>query len=119
MSPRCKNSQAVKHQEKASAEIRGEVSEQSPWCFLQGISWWIFWGLFPWKSRNIPPKNPRQNSNQNLGASQPESTLQGSGLDKTATDCLKHVETMVLLRALCSALCGLSSFGNSPPMVSY
>ena len=31
-----------------------------------------------WK---IPPKNPRQNSNQNLGVSRPKSTLQGSGLE--------------------------------------
>ena len=31
-----------------------------------------------------PPQNPRQNSNQNLGVSQPKSTLQGSGLDKSS-----------------------------------
>ena len=29
----------------------------------------------------IPPQNPQQNSNQNLGVSRPKSTLQGSGLD--------------------------------------
>ena len=29
-----------------------------------------------------PPKNPQQNSNQNLGVSRPKSTLQESGLDK-------------------------------------
>ena len=28
-----------------------------------------------------PPKNPRQNSNRNLGVSRPKSTLQGSSLD--------------------------------------
>ena len=32
-----------------------------------------------------PPKNPRQNSNQNLGVSRPKSTLQGSGLDISAS----------------------------------
>ena len=35
-----------------------------------------FWVDFP-----NPPKNPQQNSNQNLGASRPKSTLQGSGLE--------------------------------------
>ena len=41
-------------------------------------------GLFPWKKtggKKNPPKNPRQNSHQKLGASRPNSTLQGSGLD--------------------------------------
>ena len=38
-----------------------------------------FFGLFLGKSRN-PLKNPRQNSNQDLGVSRPKSTLQESGL---------------------------------------
>ena len=39
--------------------------------------------IFPWKKKTgqkIHQKNPRQNSNQNLGVSCPKSTLQGSGL---------------------------------------
>ena len=36
--------------------------------------------LCPWRRAGgkHPPQNPRQNSNQNLGASRPKSTLQGS-----------------------------------------
>ena len=46
----------------------------------------IFGGLLPWKKKNRggknPPENPRQNSNQNLGALRPKfQILQGSGLE--------------------------------------
>ena len=42
-----------------------------------------FSGLFPWKKQEekSTPKNPRQNPNQNLGASRPKSTLQGSSVE--------------------------------------
>ena len=35
-----------------------------------------------WKKEENLPQNPQQNSNLNLGASQPKSTLQGSGLER-------------------------------------
>ena len=38
----------------------------------------FFLGKRRWKN---PPKNPQQNSHQNLGVLWPKSTLQGSGLD--------------------------------------
>ena len=62
----------------------GNFSEQSPGEFSGGFLVFFFWGggRFPWKKdERIHPKNPRQNSNKNLGASRPKSTLQGSGLD--------------------------------------
>ena len=50
--------------------------------FCGGFFGGCFLGLFPWKNRRKkPPKNPRQNSNRNLGVSRPKSTLQGSCLD--------------------------------------
>ena len=51
----------------------------------QGVFWKSFFcsSLFGWKKQEetIHAKNPQQNSNQNLGASRPKSTLQGSVLD--------------------------------------
>ena len=45
---------------------------------------WICFAFFLGKTTGgkNPPKNPWQNSHQNLGASRPKSTLQGSGLEK-------------------------------------
>ena len=43
-----------------------------------------------------PPKTPRQNSNRNLGVSQPKSTLQGSGLDKIRAEENKNFRKFVL-----------------------
>ena len=75
--------QGASYQEKASAEIRGES--------CMGFWGWIFCSHFPWKNDGgkNPPKNPQQNSNQNLGVWQPKSTqfwrpkstLWGSALD--------------------------------------
>ena len=51
--------------------------------FCRGFFGGVFRAFFLGKSRSKKsPKNPRQNSNQNLGVSRPKSTLQGSGLDK-------------------------------------
>ena len=59
----------------------GNFSEQSPGWILRGIFWWIFRAFFLWKNRR---KNPRQNSNRNLGVSRAKSTLPGSCLEKVA-----------------------------------
>ena len=62
----------------------GNLAERSPGWILRGIFWWIFSGLLSLEKigRKHPPTNPRQNSNRNLGASRPKSTLQGSGLEE-------------------------------------
>ena len=67
---------------------RGNFSEQSLGWILPGDFWVDFFGaLFPWKKqeKKNPPRNPWQNSNQNLGASRSKATLQGSGLDSWVT----------------------------------
>ena len=68
----------------------GNFSDQNfPGEFFPGdFLWWIslvggglcFLGKDRTKKKN-PPQIPRQNSNQNLGASRQKSTLQGPGLD--------------------------------------
>ena len=49
-------------------------------------------GHFPWTKSREEKKNIRQNSNQNLGASRPKSTLQRSGLDNLASETLFIME---------------------------
>ena len=69
---------------KASAEIRGEFFRTKSRVnfagdFLVDYFWPFSLGKIGGKN---PPKNPRQNSNRNLGVLEPKSTLQESGLDK-------------------------------------
>ena len=75
-------------QERASAEIRGEFFQtKSRVNFAGDFLVDFFRGFFLGKNRRkkSTPKNPRQNSNRNLGVSRPKSTLQGSGLDTFRT----------------------------------
>ena len=67
-------------QEKASAEIRGEFFRTKCWVNFAGDFLVDFFLLLShWKKTGgkNPPKNPRQNSNQNWGVSRPKSTLLG------------------------------------------
>ena len=72
-------------QEKASAEIRGEFFRTKSQVNFAGDFSVDFFGPFSLEKigGKNPPKNPRQNSNRNLGVSRPKSTLQESGLDNT------------------------------------
>ena len=62
---------------------RGIFPNKVPSEFCGGFFGGFFLAFFLGKNRRKKsPKNPRQNSNRNLGVSRPESTLQESGLDK-------------------------------------
>ena len=71
------------NQEKASAEIQGEFFRTKSRVNYAGDLLVDFFGPFSLEKigGKNPPKNPRQNSNRNLGVSQLKSTLQGSALD--------------------------------------
>ena len=61
---------------------KGNFPTEFPGEFRRGFFGEFLWAFSLEKTgRENPPKNPRQNSNQNLGVSQPKSTLQGSGLE--------------------------------------
>ena len=68
---------------KGSAEIRGEFFRTKSWVNFAGDFVVEFFGPFSLGKNRMQksPKNPRQNSNQNLGVSRPKSALQGSGLE--------------------------------------
>ena len=59
--------------------------------------------LLPWKTRRNPPQNRQQNSNQNLGALRPKSTMQGSCLDMLRNACGDSVTNL-----LGPCFCGVS-----------
>ena len=66
-----------------SAEIRGEFVRANLLVHLCGDFWVDLFGPFSLKKvggKNLPKKS-RVNSDLNLGASRPKSTLQGSGPD--------------------------------------
>ena len=93
----------------------GNFSDRIPRWILQGIFWWIFSGLFPWKKTGgkHPPKNPRQNSNRNLGVSRPNSTLQGSGLENFPKKCRNDFALLLLpLIKFFSEVRGIAWFGS-------
>ena len=72
-----------KSQEKASGEIQGEFFPTKSWVNFAGDLLVDFFGPLPWKKQEEKStKNPRQDSNQNLGVSRQKSTLQGSGLEQ-------------------------------------
>ena len=60
---------------------------------MRGIFWWIF-GAFLLGNRE---ENPPKNSNQNLGVSQPKSTLQGSSLDIVMFPIVSGMELWVMI----------------------
>ena len=80
-----------KTQEKASAEIRGEFFRTNSDLNFAGACWVDFFGPFSLEKElgKNPPKNPRQNSNRNLGASRQKSTLPRSCLDKNGQNRLE------------------------------
>ena len=66
--------------------LRGFFPNKFPGEFCHGFFGGFLGAFFLGRNRRKKsPKNPRQNSNQNLGVSLPKSTLQGSGLEKLGT----------------------------------
>ena len=70
---------------------------RNPGIFLnkvlgRGIFFVDFLGLFPWnkEEEKNPPIKSTANSNQSLGVSWPNSTLQGSGLEKVPVKFIKR-----------------------------
>ena len=95
-------------QEKASAEIRGEYFRTKSWVNFAGDFFWGFFGPFSLEKTEgkNPPKNPRRNSNQNLGVSQPKSILQGSALHVVVAFVSSVVPLISANPALNSLVCG-------------
>ena len=74
---------------------RGIFLNKVPGEFCGGFFGGFFLGAF-FLGKNPKPRNPWQNSNQNLRVSRPKSTLQGSGLDHlgpSGPKCRKESET--------------------------
>ena len=84
---------------KGQHNVKKRLPRKSEGNFSDQISWWIFRGILgafflgECRSKN-PPKNPQQNSNQNLGALRPKSALQGSDLDTMRGNKTGHRESL-------------------------